>query len=388
MPKFIKYAGQTIDEDDIQAVVEVLKSDYLSQGPKIEEFEKKLADFTGARFCLAVASGSAALHLAVKALDLPGGAGGITSPITFVASLNALIHNRIKPDFADIDGRTYCLSPLALEERIGENSKVVIPVHFAGQPVEMPAIFDSAQRNGMFVIEDAAHALGSRFSDGTPVGSCRYCHMTTFSFQPLKTITTGEGGAITTNDPGIYERLLQYRNHGIVKNRAQFKARKPEEQGPWYHEIQSLGFNFRMTDFQAALGISQLNKISRFIARRREIVQRYNMAFSDLEWMAVPLERPEVFSAFHLYVVKMDFKRIRKSRTQVMEELKANGIGTQVHYIPLHLQPYYKNNYAFQEGDFPIAEAYYRGCLSLPLHVGLSDEDVERVIEGVRGLVK
>jgi UDP-4-amino-4,6-dideoxy-N-acetyl-beta-L-altrosamine transaminase len=387
MPKFIKYAGQTIDEDDIQAVVEVLKSDHLSQGPKIEEFEKKMADFTGARFCVAVASGSAALHLAVKAVDPPDGAGGITSPITFVASVNALIHNRLKPDFADIEGRTYCLSPQTFERRIGVNSKVAIPVHFAGQPAEMPAIFDSAKRNGMFVIEDAAHALGSRFSDGTPVGSCRYCHMTTFSFQPLKTITTGEGGAITTNDQGIYEKLLQYRNHGIVKDGAQFKARKPEEHGPWYHEIQSLGFNYRMTDFQAALGISQLKKINRFIDRRREIVLSYNMAFSNLEWMTIPFERPNVLSAFHLYVVKIDFKRIRKSRTQVMEELKAKGISAQVHYIPLHCQPFYKDNYAFQEGDFPVAEAFYRGCLSLPLHFGLSDEDVERVIEGVRGLV-
>ena len=386
MPKFIGYAGQMIDAEDIEAVAEVLRSDYLSQGPKIEEFEKKLADFTGARFCVAVSSGSAALHMAVKALDLPEGTRGITSPITFAATANALIHNRIPPDFADIDSRTYCLSPSAFENKIDGNSKVVIPVHFAGQPAEMPAIFETAQKNGIFIVEDAAHALGSRFADGTPVGACNFSHVTTFSFQPLKTITTGEGGGITTNDPEIYARLLQSRNHGIVKDVAKFKDYKPEVHGPWYHEIQSLGFNYRMTDFQAALGISQLKKIDGFIARRRAVVQSYNQAFEDLEWMAIPFEKPEIHSAFHLYVVKIDFKKIRKSRTQVMQELKVRGVGTQVNYIPLHLQIYYLENFDFKEGDFPVAEHYYSQCLSLPLKAGMNDDEVGRVIEAVRHL--
>lgn len=388
MPKFIGYAGQTIDEEDIQAVAEVLRSDYLSQGPKIEEFENKLADFTGARFSVAVSSGSAALHLAVKALDLPMGVRGITSPITFAATANALIHNRISLDFADIDSRTYCLSPSAFKKKIDGNLKVVVPVHFAGQPAEMPAIFETAQKNGIYIIEDAAHAFGSRFADGTPVGSCNYSHMTAFSFQPLKTITTGEGGAITTNDPEIYARLLQSRNHGIVKEVSRFKDYKPEAHGPWYHEIQSLGFNYRMTDFQAALGISQLKKIDGFIARRREIVQSYNKAFEDLEWMTVPFEKPELHSAFHLYVVKIDFRKIRKSRIQVMEELKGEGVGTQVHYIPLHLQIYYRENFDFKEGDFPVAEQFYNQCLSLPLKAGMNDDEAGRVIEAVRRLAK
>ncbi len=388
MPKFIGYAGQMIDGEDIEAVAEVLRSDYLSQGPKIEEFEKKLADFTEARFCVAVSSGSAALHMAVKALDLPEGIRGITSPITFAATANALIHNRISLDFADIDSRTYCLSPAAFENKIDGNLKVVIPVHFAGQPAEMPAIFETARKNGIFIVEDAAHALGSRFADGLPVGACSYSHMTIFSFQPLKTITTGEGGGITTNDPEIYARLLQSRNHGIVKDEAKFKDYRPEVHGPWYHEIQSLGFNYRMTDFQAALGISQLKKIDRFIARRRAIVRSYNQAFENLEWMTVPFEKPEIHSAFHLYVVKIDFKKIRKSRTQVMKELKARGVGTQVHYIPLHLQIYYRENFNFKEGDFPVAEHYYSQCLSLPLKVGMNDDEVGRVIEAVRHLAE
>ena len=341
---------------------------------------------TGARYCVAVSSGTAALHLAVKALEIEAGKEGITSPITFAASANSFLYNNLKPVFADIDDKTYCLDPRELEKKINKNTRVIIPVHFAGQPAEMKEIYEIAKKQGIFIIEDAAHAIGSKFADGSPVGACKYSHMTAFSFHPVKTITTGEGGAITTNDKALYEKLLMLRNHGLTKDHAKFRCQPGDSKltGPWYHEMQELGFNYRMTDIQAALGIGQLRKLAGFIKRRREIIAKYNEAFKDLEWLTIPYERPGVFSALHLYVIKIDFQRIEKTRAQVMAELKENAINTQVHYIPVHLHPYYRENFGFKEGDFPKGEAYYRQCLSIPLYPKMTDDDVQRVIDCLR----
>ncbi len=380
--KWIHYGSQYVDDEDINEVLGVLRSDFLSSGPKIGEFEEKILEHTGARYCVAAANGTAALHLAVTALDIDQGKTGITSPITFVASANAFIYNGLKADFADIDEKTYCMDPAELEKKIDNDTAVIIPVHFAGQPCDMGALRKITPKN-VYMIEDAAHAIGSKHENGKPVGCCCYSDMTIFSFHPVKTITTGEGGAITTNDKALYEKLLRLRNHGLTRDAAKFKVHHPESPGPWYYEMQELGYNYRLTDMQAALGLGQLRKLPRFIKRRREIISAYNEAFKNLEWLTVPYERPGVFAALHLYVIKIDFDRIGKTRTQVMTELKEKFIGTQVHYIPVHLQPYYREHFGFKEGDYPKAEQYYGQCLSIPLYPKMTDEDVNRVIAAI-----
>jgi UDP-4-amino-4,6-dideoxy-N-acetyl-beta-L-altrosamine transaminase len=383
--KWLHYGSQYVDDDDINEVLGVLRSDFLSSGPKIKEFEDRILEHTGAQYCAAVSSGTAALHLAVKALDIAEGKTGITSPITFVASSNSFIYNGLKPDFADIDEKTYCISPAQLGKKIAAGTAVIIPVHFTGQPCEMEAIRKITPKD-IYIIEDAAHAIGSKYENGKLVGSCCYSDMTVFSFHPVKTITTAEGGAITTNNKSLYEKLTMLRNHGLTRDTSKFKFHPSEPPGPWYYEMQELGFNYRLTDIQAALGVAQLKKLDRFIKRRREIISFYNKAFKDLEWLTPPFERSGVFGALHLYVIKIDFSGIGKTRTQVMAELKEKGIGTQVHYIPVHLQPYYRENYGFKPGDFPKAEQYYEQCLSIPLYPKMEDEDVNRVIDAIKKL--
>lgn len=295
----------------------------------------------------------------------------------------------MKPDFADIHEKTFCLDPAELENNIKPDTAVVLPVHFAGQPAEMKKISEIARKHGMFIIEDAAHAIGSKYENNQPVGSCCYSEMTVFSFHPVKTITTGEGGAITTNDKTLYEKLIMLRNHGLTKDPHKLKAQSSSpDVGPWYYEMQELGYNYRMTDIQAALGIGQLKKMDRFIKRRREIITRYNEAFKNLEWLTLQYERPGVFSALHLYVIRIDFERIGKTRTQVMNELKAKAIGTQVHYIPVHYQPYYQEHFGFKKGDYPKTEYYYQQCLSIPLFPKMTDDDVQRVIDAIEELGK
>jgi perosamine synthetase len=383
--KWIHYGSQYVDDEDINEVLGVLRSDFLSSGPKIKEFEENILEHTGAKYCAAVANGTAALHLAVKALDMDKRKTGITSPITFVASANTFIYNGLDPDFADIDEKTYCMDPAELGKRINNDTAVIIPVHFAGQPCDMGAIRKIAPKN-VYIIEDAAHAIGSKYENGKPVGSCCYSDMTIFSFHPVKTITTGEGGAITTNDKALYEKLVMLRNHGLTKDASKFKVHHSGSPGPWYYEMQELGFNYRLTDIQAALGLGQLRKLERFIKRRREIISAYNEAFRNLGWLTTPYERPGVFAALHLYVIKVDFDRIGKTRTRVMTELKEKAIGTQVHYIPVHLQPYYREHFGFKEGDYPGAEQYYRQCLSIPLYPKMTDEDINRVIDTIKNL--
>ena len=381
MGDFINYGKQWIEQDDIDAVVEVLKSDFLTQGPSVSKFEEAICELTGAAYAVAVANGTAALHIAVRALEVEEEAEGITSPNTFVASANAMVYSGLKPAFADIDPETYLVNPAEIEKNITDRTQLLIPVHFAGRPCNMERIHEIAQNNELYVIEDAAHAIGSEYGSGERVGSCAYSDMTVFSFHPVKTVTTGEGGVITTNDKKLYERLTLLRSHGITKN-ADRLNRNP---GPWYYEMQELGFNYRMTDMQAALGISQLKKLERFARRRREIVERYNDAFSEVEWITAPAA-DEGRACFHLYVVLIDFEKIGRSKKEVIESLREKGIGPQVHYIPVHSQPFYREHYGYKWGDYPHAEAYYEKALSLPLYPKMDDEDVEYVIGMVKRL--
>lgn len=378
------YGHQYIDDSDIQAVVDVLKSDYLTQGPAVERFEKEICRITGAKYCVAVSNATAGLHIAVAALGLDAGEEGITTPNTFLSSANCMIYNGIKPVFADITPKTYDIDPSEIEKHITERTKLLVPVHFAGLPCDMENISKLAKKNRLHIIEDAAHAIGSQYEDGSYVGNCKYSDMTVFSFHPVKTITTGEGGVVTTNDEGLYKKLLMLRSHGTTKNPELLTANP----GPWYYEMQMLGFNYRMTDMQGALGYSQLQKLPFFKKRRREIVAQYNQAFGGMDYLKTPYEPENVSSCFHLYAVQIDFVALGKGRRQVMQELMEKGVGTQVHYIPVHCQPYYKKSFGYRSGDYPKAEEYYAKALSLPLFPGMSNDDVKLVIDAVKEVVK
>jgi UDP-4-amino-4,6-dideoxy-N-acetyl-beta-L-altrosamine transaminase len=380
MLKFIPYGRQWIDEADKQAVAAVLESDYLTQGPAIEQFEEAIKSITGARYCVAVSNATQGLHIAVSALEIDEGSEGITTPITFVASANCLITNNLIPVFADIDPRTYNISTKEIERKTTSKTKVIIPVDFAGQAVDIDSIKQIADKHNLYIIEDAAHAIGSNYADGKPVGCCHKSDMTVFSFHPVKTITSGEGGAITTNNEIYYKRLLKLRTIGITKNEQEM-GKNP---GPWYYEMQLLGGNNRMTDIQAALGHSQLSKIASFKQRRREIVNAYNKAFQKIPYITIPYEEENVDSCFHLYVLQLNFDKIGKSRTQVMDALKQKGIGTQVHYIPVNNQPYYVKRYGnYCADEYPIAESYYNKCLSIPLFPMMADEEVAHIIKTI-----
>ncbi len=378
-PRFLPYGRQDIDEADIAAVVEVLKSDWLTQGPTGERFEKAFAEFCGARFAVAVSSGTAALHLAALAAGFGPGDEVVTSPITFVATANAVVYTGARPVFADIDPDTANLDPGAAAARITPRTRALMPVHFAGQPADMAAFSRLAEKNRLTIIEDAAHALGATYEvDGRTfkVGSCAHSRMTIFSCHPVKHIATGEGGVITTNDKDLAERLKRLRTHGITRN--------PElltrSEGPWYYEMQELGFNYRLTDIQAALGLSQLKKADRFIARRRALAARYNEAFGDIPAIMPLVQKNGTDSSWHLYVI-----RIRGlERRAFFTALRAAGLGVNVHYIPVHLQPWYRKNLGSGPGALPVAETYYREAVSLPLFPALSDAESERVVETVR----
>lgn len=379
----IGYGHQYIDDSDIEAVVNVLKSDYLTQGPSVSAFEKKICEITGAKYCVSVSNATAGLHIALAALELGEGTEGITTPNTFLASSNCMVYNNIKPVFADIDPVSYNIDPKEIEKHISAKTKLLVPVHFAGLPCDMKEISAIAKKNNLHVIEDSAHAIGSQYADGSYVGNCKYSDMTVFSFHPVKTITTGEGGAVTTNSYELYQKLLMLRSHGVTKDEG-ILTKNP---GPWYYEMHSLGFNYRMTDMQAALGFTQLQKLDFFKKRRREVIAMYNKAFAGMKYLKTPYEPENVCSCFHLYVTQIDFESLGKSRAQVMKDLRDRGIGTQVHYIPVPTQPFYKNTFGYKDGDYPIAEKYYEQELSLPLYPGLSDDDVNTVIKAVKEVI-
>jgi len=385
----LSYGRQWLDDDDIKAVEETLRSDFLTTGPRVAEFEQRLCARTGAKYAVVVSSGTAALHLACMAAGLGSGDEGVTSSISFLASAGCMALTGADVRFADIEPATYNIDAEQLAAAVSDKTKVVIPVHFAGLPADMERIAADAKSRGIVVIEDACHALGAEYK-GTRIGDCAYSAMAAFSFHPVKNITTGEGGAVTTNSAELCERLRLLRNHGMTKSADDFTnaelAFTAGEQNPWYYEVHEVGPNYRLTDVQCALGISQLGKLDRFLDRRREIVAAYADAFREIPWLAAQSGCEGRSSAHHLYVVQIDFARLGKSRLEVMKELRGRGVGTQVHYIPLHLQPYYAKRGGCKRGDFPTAESYYERCLSLPLYPAMADADVKTVITAIREL--
>jgi UDP-4-amino-4,6-dideoxy-N-acetyl-beta-L-altrosamine transaminase len=388
----IPYGKHHIDEEDIQAVVDVLRSGILTQGPVVEAFEQAVAHYTGARYAVAVASGTAALHLAAVAAGVGPGRSLVTSPITFVASANAALYVGGRVIFADIDPDTINLSPDSLRKALADNpdARAVIPVHFAGLPCDMMAIKTAADQAGAIVIEDAAHALGATYPSGERVGSCVYSLMTIFSFHPVKAIAAGEGGMITTNDETVYRKLLRLRSHGINKLDDQFQVIEQAEcngvPNPWYYEMQELGFHFRITDLQCGLALSQFKKLDRFIARRRILTKQYDDAFVGMRNCRPAQETGRDMSGHHLYVLRIDFEKLGKSRGQLMRELKERQIGSQVHYIPVPAQPHYRR-LGFRPEDYPNAQRYYQEALSIPLFYDLTDGQQEQVIRTLRSLL-
>lgn len=387
----IPYSRQWIEQDDLEAVQAVLRSDWITQGPKIEEFQAGLAKHCGAAGAVAVSSGTAALHLACLAAGVGPGWEVITSPISFVASANCALYCGATPGFVDIDPDTCTLDPGKLETHLKRASTgsvrgrvAIVPVHFAGHPCRMPEIHAVAARYGAVVIEDAAHALGARWrgADGVwhQVGAGSHSAMTIFSFHPVKHITTGEGGAVVSNDAGLLRKVRIFRSHGITQE----PDRIATGQGPWYYEMQHLGYNYRITDLQCALGLKQLDRLDRFVARRREIARRYDEAFRECPTTEILSERDGAESSYHLYVLRLKLEHLRRSKSEVVDELAKRGIRTQVHYIPIHVQPYYRKRFGFKAGDFPAAEEYYRRALSIPLYPAMTDSDVERVIDSVK----
>jgi perosamine synthetase len=380
--KVIPYATQWLDDEDIDAVASALKSDWLTQGPRIKEFEDAFAGYCGARHAVAVSSGTAGLHIAAMAAGFGPGDCVITSPITFAASANCLLYCGARPVFCDVDPRTYCIDGNGLDASVNEKTRGIVPVHFAGQPCDMARIKEVADRDGLVVIEDAAHALGASYTHGgnsIKVGSCAQSDMTVFSFHPVKHITTGEGGMVTTNSPDLYRRLLQLRTHGITRDESLLEKK---DEGPWYYEIQSLGFNYRITDFQCALGLSQLKKLDGFVKRRREIKQAYDDAFRGMDEIIVPFERDSVYSSWHLYVVQ--FKGL--IRQDAFARLREKGLGVNVHYIPVYAMPFYRR--LGYTDSCPEAETYYARAVSLPMYPKMSDEDVDYVIGAVKQTVE
>lgn len=388
----IPYGKHHIDEEDIQAVVNVLRSGILTQGPIIEQFEQEIARYVGSRYAVAVSSATAGLHLAAIAAGVGPGSTLITSPITFVASANAGLYAGGDVAFADIDPQTINMSPKSLNIALenNPNTKAVIPVHFAGLPCDMTAIKLLADNAGAVIIEDGAHALGASYSYGGKVGSCSHSLMTIFSFHPVKAIAAGEGGMITTNDDSIYRKLLRLRSHGINKLNDPFEipsqAQTKGEANPWYYEMQELGFHYRITEMQCALALSQFKKLDQFILRRRILAKKYDEAFAVFKncWPAQSMGRD--FSGHHLYVLRIDFTALGMNRAQLMKELKERDIGSQVHYIPVPMQPYYQKQGLNLE-DFPGAINYYEEALSIPLFYDLTDAQQEYIVTVFKDLV-
>ena len=388
----IPYGKHHIDEEDIQAVVDVLRSGALTQGPTIERFEQAIAEYVGAKYAIAVSSGTAGLHLAALAAGVGPGKSMITSPITFVASANAALYAGGRAVFADIDPDTVNMSSGSLSEVLQKNpdARAVVPVHFAGLPCDMLAITAAADQAGAAVIEDAAHALGAQYSNGQRVGSCAHSLMTVFSFHPVKAIAAGEGGMITTNDEPTYRRLLRLRSHGINKLDDPFQlpgqAKTNGVPDPWYYEMQELGFNYRITDIQCGLALSQFKKLDKFIVRRRALVKKYDEAFTGMHNCRPAQVTGRDLSGHHLYVLRIDFDAAGLSRAQLMRELRARKIGSQVHYIPVPAQPYYRGM-GFKPEDYPNAQNYYQEALSIPLFYDLTDEQQEYVIAAFKELL-
>lgn len=395
----IPYGRQTIDEDDIAAVVEALSSDFLTTGPRVEAFEQAFAESCGAKHAVACANGTAALHLAMLAAGVGEGDRIVTSPNTFLASANAGAFVGAEVDFCDVEPVAATLDAGALEEQWREGIRAVVAVDYAGHPADHERIGALAHARGAVLIADACHSVGGTLcsAGGIPhrIGGLPWVDLTAFSFHPVKTMTTGEGGMVTTQRDDLAEKLRLFRNHGLVRDPARFQAfGKPgplAEAGPWSYEMQVLGYNYRLTDFQCALGLSQLRKLDAFVARREAIVATYNEAFAGLPGVATPglasWQTRSPVTAWHLYVLRIDFEVLGRSRTQVVADLAARGVGTQMHYIPVHLQPYYRQGDRGNAASLPVAEAFYQRCLSLPLWPGMTDGQVDEVCRSVKAVL-
>lgn len=380
----IPYGKQDINQDDIDAVASVLKSDFLTQGPKVPLFEDIISEYCGAKFGVAVNSATSALHIACLALGLGDGDWLWTSPNTFVASANCGLYCGAKVDFVDIDLNTYNMSTIELEKKLikakADNKlpKIIIPVHFAGQSCNMKKIKSLSNEYGFSIIEDASHAIGAKYLE-KPVGSCEYSEITVFSFHPVKIITTAEGGLATTNSKELAEKMRLIRSHGITRDKSLMTL---DHNGDWYYQQVSLGFNYRMTELHAALGISQIKRLDQFITTRHKLKERYNSILSDFP-VIVPYQDKDNYSALHLYPVQLDLENIDKTRQQVFEELRDKGIGVNIHYIPIHTQPYY-SQFGFKVGDFPSSEAYYNKAISIPLFHSMTLEQQDEICTALK----
>jgi perosamine synthetase len=388
--KFLPYGRQWVDDEDIQAVEDTLRRDWITQGQGVADFEADLAAYCGASYAVAVSSGTAALHLGCMVLGISPHKAAITSPLTFSASANCVAYCGGRPDFADIRKETLNIDPDALRTRLSEypypdDPSVIIPVHFGGQPCDMEALARAAHEHGLGIIEDASHALGSSWQDreGTwhRVGSCSHSDLTVFSFHPVKHITTGEGGAVLTNDEELYHRLCELRSHGVTRDPEKLVR---HEEGPWYYEMQSLGYNYRITDFQCELGRRQLKKADHWVNIRRKLARRYEVGLDSMPWLEYRDEGTDVVSSYHLFTIRLRGERGIQARRAVFEALRASGVGVQVHYVPVHSHPYYEANYGYTRGMYPVAEDHYSRCMSLPLFPKMEICDVDYVLDTLR----
>lgn len=376
----IPYGRQDINEADIAAVVKVLRSDFLTQGPAVPAFETAIAGFCQAQHAIAVNSATSALHIACLALGVGPGDIVWTTPVTFVASANCARYCGAEVDFVDIDPRTYNLSATRLAEKLeqaavhGKLPKVVIPVHLCGQPCDMEAIHALSQRYGFRIIEDASHAIGGRYK-GEPIGNCRYSDIAVFSFHPVKIITTGEGGMALTNDSGLANQMLRLRSHGITRHAGDM-THAPD--GPWYYQQLELGFNYRMTDIQAALGLSQMQRLDQFVSQRHALAARYDQLLKDVP-VTTPWQHADSYSGLHLYIIRLKMDSMKVSHREVFERLRVSGIGVNLHYIPVYRHPYYERQ-GYKPSDYPEAESYYAEAISLPMYPGLTEEQQQEIV--------
>ncbi|WP_210412541.1 UDP-4-amino-4,6-dideoxy-N-acetyl-beta-L-altrosamine transaminase [Leptospira meyeri] len=380
----IPYGKQSINEDDLNSVIEVLKSDFLTQGPVVEKFEKAIASYCNAKYAVSVSNATAALHLSCLALGLRKGKLGWTTPNTFVATSNSVLYTGADIDFVDIDPNSYNISLNELKKKLaevkakGKVPDVLLPVHFSGQSCEMEEIYQLSKEYGFHIIEDASHAIGAKYNN-KPVGNCEYSDLTVFSFHPVKIITTGEGGVITTNRKDLYDLLIRLRSHGITRN-PELMTKEPD--GEWYYQQLELGYNYRLTELQAALGLSQLKRLDEFVLRRNQIAERYNTLLKDFP-IKLPTLLTKNYSSYHLYVIQIDESKCKKGHKEVFSDLRKNGIGVQLHYIPVHTQPYYQS-IGFKIGSFPESEAYYGAAISLPVYFDLKESEQDKVVETLK----
>jgi len=378
----IPYSSQWIEKEDIEAVVGVLRSDRITQGPRIEEFERAVAEYVGARFAVAFSSGTAALHAACAAAGVGPGDEIITSPLSFVASANCALYLGATPVFGDIHPDSLTLDWREAAKKVTRRTKVLLPVDFAGQPCDLDEFKALGGQHGLVVIEDAAHALGAEYR-GRKVGSL--ADMTVLSFHPVKHITTGEGGMVLTNVPQYRDQLILFRSHGITREKAKLGK---QEEGDWYYEMQGLGYNYRITDIQCALGLAQLKRIELFVKRRREIADQYARAFASLSGLVIPQESAGTRPSYHLYIIQLPIDLLKGGRRAVFDALAVRKLGVNVHYIPIHLQPYYQRRYGYKRGEYPVAERYYERAITIPLYPKMTDEDVQYVISSVTDVLQ